>query len=319
MFNKASMVVIILAILGIGCQKEENNNASAQLNFEFAFDANQIRLNGFGQPVDVPPGHAAQSPEFNSMSVFYIELVPDRFTQLRDGAVVYEAGTQAAESGGIFEEAVIFDQAIVSGAGNTFLSIPFSDIPHGTYRYLRVSVTYQNYRIKFNLINNPPPMPQNLIDQSGTIANFIGFNTYISDVLVGTKPLVINADRQQGFWAFEPEFDEPYQTWYIDYVNPLGIESGQVPTGSITVVNPLAQFGVELPFGSCVVTGALEEELTIHADETTDKDLVLSFSVNKSFEWEDQNANGQWDSDVSSGQTEKVVDMGLRGLIIKQK
>jgi hypothetical protein len=55
-----------------------------------------------------------------------------------------------------------------------------------------------------------------------------------------------------------------------------------------------------------VVTGAETEDITV----------TLSFSINQSFEWVDNNGNGQLDI-YADGVTapEKIVDMGLRGLI----
>lgn len=51
-------------------------------------------------------------------------------------------------------------------------------------------------------------------------------------------------------------------------------------------------------------------------NETGDITVTLSFSINKSFEWVDDNGNGQLDM-YADGVTpaEKIVDMGLRGLI----
>jgi hypothetical protein len=51
--------------------------------------------------------------------------------------------------------------------------------------------------------------------------------------------------------------------------------------------------------------------------DSREKDIVivLSFSTNGSFEWEDDNQNGQWDIDAANtNQSERIVDMGLRGL-----
>ena len=108
--------------------------------------------------------------------------------------------------------------------------------------------------------------------------------------------------------------DQPYQDLYIQHANPSGVITGQNPVGATTVVNPLAPFGVELPFGSCIVTGQLEQPLTITGQENEDLNITLSFSVNNSFEWVDVNGNGEWDIDASGNIQESLVDMGLRGL-----
>ncbi len=292
---------------------DPSGGSSAKLKFQFRFDEDQERLNNIGEPATIPSGNAAQTSDFNSMSAFFIELVPTKFTQIKEGAVVYEAKTQAAEAGGVFDEAVIFDEAIVSGEDEVFLELSIKDITPGTYEYIRASVTYQNADIKFNLKNLPAPLPPNLDDQSATLAGFIGFNTYLADFTVQERMLSINGDRQQGFWAFEPHLDEPYQSYYL-LSNPEGIISGQSPAGATTVVNPLAPFGVELPFGSCIVTGELEQPLTITGEESEDILITLSFSVKKSFEWVDSNGNGEWDFDIGNNTIEPLVDMGLRGL-----
>ncbi|MEM8908507.1 MAG: hypothetical protein AAGD05_11720 [Bacteroidota bacterium] len=248
------------------------------------------------------------------MSVHYIEFVPNQFTFVGDGAVVYEGPTQTAAAGSDFDRAIIWEEAVNSGADQPFLEIPIDRLPPGTYQYLRASVTYQNANVRFNIINLPAPLPSSLIDQTGTLAGFIGFNTYIQQHQVFSRSLTVNADKIQGFWAFEPQLDAPYQDLYLQWVNTNGIESGQAPPGSTTVVNPLEAFGVELPQGSCIVTGQLAEPLIITGQETEDLKVTLSFSVNNSFEWVDLNNNGAWDLDASGANLERPVDMGLRGL-----
>jgi hypothetical protein len=81
-------------------------------------------------------------------------------------------------------------------------------------------------------------------------------------------------------------------------------------------VNPLAATS-PIPVGSCVVTGKFLTPLVITGKETKDISVTLSFSVNKSLEWKDNNANGQldWYYDQSKNKNEAIVDMGLRGLI----
>lgn len=308
------LALIILCISSCSDDEGTTGTTDSKMTFQFKFDSTQERLNGIGESAVIPSGNAALSPDFNSMSAFYIELVPDKFTQIRDGAVIYEANTQTAEPNSNFSEAVIFDQAIVSDENIEFLELSIKDIPPGTYEYLRASVTFQNMDFRFNLINLPAPLPPSLDNQLGTIAGFIGFNTYINDFTIKNQTIAVNADKAQGFWAFEPQLDQPYQDLYLQNANTSGVITGQSPSGSTTVVNPLAAFGVELPFGSCIVTGKLTEPLTITGNETEDIKVTLSFSINNSFEWEDVNGNGEWDIDASGNVEERLVDMGLRGL-----
>ena len=83
-----------------------------------------------------------------------------------------------------------------------------------------------------------------------------------------------------------------------------------------TVVNPVAQSLIGLPANSCLIQGKLNKPLVITGNETADINTILSFSTNKSFEWTDSNRNQKLDFDVQTpANNEKVVDMGLRGLI----
>ena len=61
---------------------------------------------------------------------------------------------------------------------------------------------------------------------------------------------------------------------------------------------------------------SLTDYLVVTGQEKEDVTVSLSFSVNQSFEWKDDNGNGQLDF-YADGVTpaEKIVDMGLRGLI----
>ncbi len=318
---KKLLLGLCMALLFGACQKDDEDSPQneAMLRFQFKFDDTQIRLDNLGNESQMPAGHAGLSPDFNALSAYFIELVPTQFTQIRDGAVIYEAASQAAEQGSTFGTAVKFDEAIVSDEGEVFLEIPIKDIPPGEYPFLRASVTYQNMDVRFNLKNLSPPLPNELNNQSGTIAGFIGFNSHVTDLLVKNKTIAVNADKTQGFWAFEPNLDAPYQDLFTTYVEPSGVLTGQAPVGTTTVVNILEEFGVTLPFGSCIVTGEIEDGLLISGDETEDINLTLSFSTNKSFEWVDSNSNGEWDMDVQAQTVEQVVDMGLRGLIISKE
>lgn len=283
------------------CQKD-NNTATAQLQFQFAFDASQQRLNNIGLPAPLPAGHAAQTPVFHEMSVHYIELAPNAFTLLGQGAIVYHA--PETSKGG--ENAVDFDQAAKAGANEIFTKISLKNVPPGTYEWVRASVTYQNYDVNFNI--NKVPLVGDLLNQKGRVASFVGFNTYITDIKPNARTLAVNDDKKQGFWVFETALTPPYDAYNQLY-------SGDAPAGATTVVNPL--FGTSpIPQGSCVVTGKFAQPLVVTGAETQDITVTLSFSVNQSFEWIDANANGQLDlyADLSKP-AETIVDMGLRGLI----
>ena len=255
-----------------------------QLVFKFKFDPNQDRLGSFGTAVTVPSGNAAQSPTFNKMSAHYVEMIPTAWTALGTGEIVYEGAETTA--GGT--RAIDFDKAVVVGENEIFLSLPLSSIAAGTYEFIRVSVTYQDFDIMYN--------SNGFNNLTGTLASFIGFNTYITSYNVNQKVENVNANKLQGYWGFESTVVG--QSFFL---------SGQVPAGFTTVVNPLSNSPI--PAGSCLVTGPFQTPLTITGNETENIEVALSFSTNQSFEWSDANGNGQFDSP-----NDFPVDMGLRGL-----
>lgn len=285
------------------CKKDDPTTPKdAALQFQFKFDATQERLNNIGLPAAIPSGNAAQTPVFREMSVHYVELAPGALTPLGGGAIVYHAAETT--KGG--ENAVDFDKAAKGADGQVFAKINLKDVPPGTYEWVRASVTYQNYDVTFNI--NGIPLVGNLVNQKGTVASFVGFNTYLTTVTPREKTITVNDDKKQGFWAFETNLSAPYNVYnQVSY--------GEAPAGATTVVNPLFATS-PVPAGSCVVTGKFVKPLVITGNETGDITVLLSFSVNKSFEWKDTNANGQLDF-YADGTTpnEQIVDMGLRGLI----
>ena len=294
-------LLLSMLFFSSNCEKDAFQS-DALLQFEFKFDPNQVRLNNIGQPATIPAGHAAQTPDFHIMSVHYIELAPSALTLLGAGAIVYK-GIETTKGG---DNAVDFDQVAKGGEGQVITSISLKNVPPGTYEWVRASVTYQNYDVLFNV--NNIPLVGNLTQQKGTVASFVGFNTYIGSVTPRSKTLVVNDDKKQGFWAFETNLTPPY-----DAYNQLSY--GEAPAGATTVVNPLFATS-PIPAGSCVVTGKFDTPLVVTGNETENRTVTLSFSVNQSFEWVDDNANGQLDF-YADGTTpsEKIVDMGLRGLI----
>lgn len=283
------MKTSILLLLGLclsltSCIKDPDdpgNDEIMDMVFKIQADPNQERLDALGNPSTVPSGNAAQSPNYNLMSAHVIELSPNQFTLPGNGEIVY----QGAETTAGGDNAVDFDQAISVSSGSEFFRIPLDQVKAGTYRYIRVSVTYQNYDIDYSAAG---------ISLNGTVASFVGFNTYLSSLQVKDESVSINDDKAQGYWAFET----------------LGtITQGQAPAGATTVPNPIAATS-PIPLGSCLVTGKLDTPLTITGDETEDIVVTLSFSSNNSFEWIDTNADGIF----APADGEVPVDMGLRGL-----
>ena len=163
-----------------------------------------------------------------------------------------------------------------------------SNITPGTYKYIRISVSYQNYTIDYTA---------NGYDWTGTIASFVGANTYIDSYMIKDETVAVNGNKLQGYWGFE------YSVLGTNYL----IE-GQAP--GTTVPNPIFSTS-PIAIGSCLVTGVFETPLVITGDETEDVNITCSFSINNSFEWSDATGNNIYEP--LDGDT--VLDMGLRGLI----
>lgn len=251
-----------------------------KLIIKLKFDSTQVRLDNFGQPATVPAGNSAQSPVFNAMSAHYIELAPNNMTQLGDGEILFHGDETTA--GGA--NAVDFNKAITKGNEEVFLEIPLSQITPATYEWLRISLTYQSYDIKFKA---------NGFNLLGRLASFVGFNTYIQNYTINGQSVAVNSNKLQGYWGFET----------------LGnVTQGQAP--ATTVPNPLSATS-PIPAGSCVVTGSFSTPFVFTGNETSDITMTISLSTNNSFEWSDDNQNGIFEP--LDGDT--VVDMGLRGVV----
>lgn len=284
-------VFFSLAVLTVSCKKDQadlpgqTTEVEPKLIFKFKFDSTQVRLNNLGAPSTLPANHGAQSPRFNRMSAHYIEMTPNQFTGLGAGAVLYHA--PETNAGGA--TAIDFAQSNPVANNETFYSIPLKDVAAGTYEWLRVSLAYQNYdidlRYNWNGIN---------MDITGTIASFIGYNTYINSFQINDSTLAINSNRAQGFWAFESIY---------------GTLQGQAPEGATTVPNPLFATS-PIPQGSCLVTGDFETPLVITGNETEDIVVTVSLSTNNSFEWIENSTPGYFEPAAGDA----VIDMGIRGM-----
>lgn len=292
-----SMLAVLAILLG-SCKKDNDDPAPTStaigpsLIMKFHFDNTQARLNSSGQPTDVPAGHGAQHPRFNKMTAHYVEFAPTAFTPPGSGAVVYHAPETTA--GGA--NAIDFSQAVQASEGQNFLDIPLSQLPAGTYPYLRVSIGYQNFDIDFRHVVSGV----GTFDLEGTIASFIGFNSYITSFNVNQQSVAVNDDKLQGFWAFE----------VLDPPVPLAPIVGQAPPGATTVPNPIFASS-PIPAGSCLVTGVFAEPLEITGNETQDVVITVNVSTNNSFEWEDVAGDNIFEPAAG----DQVIDMGTRGMI----
>lgn len=294
---KNSIIILFFALATFtSCTKEtvdpkgQSNDPSPtpHLNISFRFDSTLVRLNDVGQLSTIPDSHAAVSPLFNYISTHYIELSENFLTPLGDGEIIYQ-GEETIKGGSI---AIDFKSAILASENEIFLRIPLSEIAHGGYTYVRSSLSYQNYRV---------PFESSGVELEGTIASFVGYDTYIDKYVIDKEEITVNANKKQGYFGFEVD-DEglPVQ------IQPI---TGQAPEGATTVPNPISSTS-PIPPGSCIVTGEFESYLIIDGTETEDINMVLTVSTNNSFEFIDLNKNGKWNPDLG----EKVVDMGIRGL-----
>lgn len=278
-----------------------NTTAGPKLIFKFKFDSTQVRLDNVGNPSTVPAGHAAQSPRFNLMSQHYIELAGD-FDSVGHGTVLY-IGTQTTTGG---SNAIDYCASTQTHEGSTFYSVPLSSITPGTYKWLRVSLAYQNYDITYK----SSYLPGSGLG-TGTVASFIGFKTYVTSYQINGKTFSPSTaaggpgNHAQGYWGFLTTISG--QDYFYD---------GQSPSGGTTVVNPLFATS-PIPAGSCLVTGQFVDNtmanspLVITGTETNDIVITVSLSTNKSFEWIDSTPDGYYQPEIG----ETVVDMGIRGLI----
>ncbi|WP_375238045.1 hypothetical protein [Aurantibacter sp.] len=278
--------LILITIIALSaCAKDDTSVAETNqpnLIIKLKFDKTQQRLNNLGEPEVVVSGNAAQSPTMKKMSANYIEFAPTGTTALGEGEIIYK-GLETTSGGNL---AIDFQEATYAGNNEIFLSIPLNTVSAGTYEWTRVSLAYQEGNI--NVLSNG-------IEYLGTLASFVGYNSYITSFNLNNSSFDINDNKLQGFWAFETQ----------------GFTSqGQAPEGATTVPNPLFNSS-PVPQGSCVVTGEFENGLTITGTETEDVTVVLSFSTNNSFEWTEVNTDGKYEPNAG----EQVVDMGLRGLI----
>lgn len=277
------LIVCVVTVSSCASDADDTTPAEPQLIIKLKFDPTQVRLNNLGQPSTIPAGNAAQSPTIRRMSANYIEFAPSPTTLLGQGEIIF-TGPETTSGG---NNAINFQSATFAGNDEVFLSIPLSEVANGNYDWVRVSLAYQEGDINFKAANGN--------DYSGTLASFVGYNTYITSFNLNGSSFNVNANRLQGFWAFEA----------------LGFASqGQAPEGATTVPNPLFNSS-PIPQGSCVVTGQFANGLTVTGNETQDVVVTLSFSINNSFEWTEVNFDGKYEPTAG----EQVVDMGLRGLI----
>jgi hypothetical protein len=297
-FRMMLLAGIVLALAG--CKKN-----GTFVHFKVKFDPLQERLNSTGIPVGVTAGKSAQTPLINSIGINSLELSLNSSVPIGKGSVVHN--TPETQNG----DTKYLDLSQITKAkdGDIILSVPMKDMPKGKYEWIRAGIAYQNFDIQFNLLN--APSAGNFMDERGTMAVVMGANNFISKIKIFNREQTIDAAKKQGFWLFESKLSPGYASYNTIY-------QGQMAANTITFVNPIAQTS-PISKDANIITGRLDTPLSILGNEEGDITVVLSFSCNKIFEWDDTiNRNGKWDIDQKGASTtpliEPITDLGLRGL-----
>jgi hypothetical protein len=288
---KLRWIALSMAALSVlSCKKDGDNGSgglpASILNFKLHFDSTMVRLNDFGQPVSVPAGHYAMHPKVESMTVHYMELCPNENTPLGQGVILYN-GPETNAGGAL---AIDYSRSTPILQNQKFFSYNLQSIPPGTYKYLRVGLGSQKMEVKTKWGAQVVPCG---------IVSFIGYNTYVQDLIIDNQEISINQNQLQGSYGF---------------VASNGVSQnyglGDSFSGNTTVPNSIYATS-PIPIGSSVVTGEFEEPFVVTNEEGMDRNITIHVSTNKSFEWIDSTPDGVWDPTT----LESVVDMGVRGML----
>jgi len=301
---KLRVYVYVFLVFAFSSCLSDDDTISVQpmLNISFVMDANAGRLDNLGNPVSIPQGNAAQSPDFDLLGLHFIGLYPDKFTPYDAGTTLFVSPT--TQEGG--STAIDFVQELFLWESSNTLSVPLSSVNPGTYEYFRSSIGFQQYNIVYNISGasqNIPDWPSGVsddIDVDGTVASFLGFNTYITNHRIVNRWLVVNGNKAQGYFGLESNGE-------IAGFQFNELAEGDAP--QTTVPNPIDATS-PVPEGSCVVTGKFPTALVIPENPTESINIQVVISINNSFEWEDNNGNGKYEPLLG----EQVVDMGTRGV-----
>ncbi len=301
--NRNHVLIWIVGFFSFtSCSQDDNTNpGEAMLHISFIMDTNADRLDNFGEPIAIPPENAGQNPDFDILGLHFIGLYPNKFTAYDQGVTVFSSPT--TEAGGI--AAIDYSKELFLTQTDNSLHIPLKNITPGTYEYFRSSIGFQKYKIEYNLkgASSSPNWPDGIsddIDVVGTLASFLGYNTYIADYTLESETVEVHANKQQGYFGLETQGE-------VSGYSFTDITEGDAP--QTTVPNPIDATS-PVPQGSCVVTGKFPTALTIPQNATEDITIQVVLSINKSFEWKDENENGKYEPLLG----EQVVDMGTRGV-----
>ena len=294
--------LLVLLSCSSDLKEDTENPEDFMLNISFVMDVNAERLDNLGNLVGVSEGNAAQNPDFEVLGLHFIGLYPNQFTPFEEGATIFSS--PATNKGGTV--AIDFEKELFLTKTDYQISFPLSDIPPDTYEFFRSSIGYQQYTIDYNLAglasenSTWPEDVSDSIDVIGTVASFLGFNTYISNYTLGDQTISIDSNKLQGYFGLETSGEVSGFSFN---------EFSEGESQQTTVPNPINETS-PVPPGSCVVTGKFNSVLVIPEEPVADINIQITISINNSFEWKDDNGNGKFEPLLG----EKVVDMGTRGV-----
>ena len=320
--KRIAWIALVALIFG-ACTKGTNER---YLILKFKFNDTLAPLNDTGGLYVMPNGNAAQTPVYNNIAANYVALSADStFTNM---ALVY--GTYLNDTTTNF---VNYKNLVKVKDGEAFVSISLASIKPGTYNWLRVSIAYQNFDIKFRLDSNVASFSQNGVqypgaifngDYIGTIAAFSAFSTFVDEngyIINEHKVPAYNQYIGNGVWALETHLGTGGIYYPSDYLNITG-------RANTTSVNPLwATRNSPTPKRSAVLTANLNSiqydkygvkppaiaiaPLTITGAETESIIIECELLNKNSFEWQNGlGINVGWEPHKG----EPIFDYGVRGM-----
>jgi len=273
----------------------KTNSTSKQFIVRLKFDSAQIRLNDLGQVSSPAAGIGAQSPVITGMSINYIELMPDAGSTPGAGVVVYKASETTCGGAKAFN----YCKGVVVSENEVLVSVDLSSVPAGTYPWIRISIAYQELTIQARSVSagTTPAYLSGFSADLSYLSKLKIQNTILTPTLGGI------GNKSRGYW-----------TYYQPVFNTAYLLDGQSPY--TTVVNPNLQAtnttSLSFVYGQFVnSTTSNTEALTIGTNETSNREIILSISTNKSFEWTEITHDGLFQPEIG----ENILDFGCRGLI----
>ena len=286
MKSRLLFTVLLLAIVAglVSCEKEDEpgdffggETSDPMLIIRFKFDETEQTSRKQGSTL---PGNAAQTPDYNSIAADFIQFTTTKDTASKSGIVAYQS--PKTTMGG--SEAIDFGLTRVVEENRVFVALPIKKLKTGNYRYVNVSIAFQNYKIKIR---------NNAADYDGTMAGFTGFNTYIDTYEIGNNIFPVNANKTDGYWAFALD-DFPYQA------------KGQITDNIIS--NSGNDAGLTK---SRLITGKFTSDLVITGKETSNIEVTLTLPVAHTFQWKEVIFDGKFEPSIG----EQIINLGANDVV----